>query len=342
MSQYWNEQLGGFNQAANNLSAAFIRRPAFAARNALYQAEAEKNAAMVGEVNARTGLYQNQSDLTSARVKELAQKGQLVEALQNAAPAAQRAMLDGKFDDPAIDQFTGATAALTGVDKGDIQKQMKQGLGTILAMQGKTPMAASVENPVSVNNNAVDNATRANRPVVAGNGSTVFSGDGSTVLGQAATTLAPGATRLSPAAGDDTPEAEGSGIPLPPKSSATDEQAAELERQAKLKVIEANKDTWTPAQVQAYIKTGSPDLAGQGKPAVTQVKDTRGIFARLMNNTPISVTNQPTAAMPAASNSPAAPGGKVRVQHPSGAFGYIPAEQVQDALSQGYKLAPQQ
>jgi hypothetical protein len=29
----------------------------------------------------------------------------------------------------------------------------------------------------------------------------------------------------------------------------------------------------------------------------------------------------------------------VRVQHPSGAFGMIPAEQVQDALSQGYKLA---
>lgn len=70
------------------------------------------------------------------------------------------------------------------------------------------------------------------------------------------------------------------------------------------------------------------------EPAIPAVPATHA--QKITRRVPIGMA---AAAQPPTTNAPAA-GGKVRVQHPSGSFGYIPAEQLQDALSQGFKLAP--
>lgn len=201
-SDYWNRQTAGFQQGANNLATALMRQPAL-------QRQAD-------EQLGRTMVMKSQYDLNNARGQELAQKGALVETLQKVAPQAQAAMLKGNFEDPTVQQFVGATAALTGQNKQDVWKAAKEGMGTMLALQGKTPMAAAVENPVSVQNNQVNADERTGRPMnITG---TMMKPDG-TVLGQAATTLAPGATRLSPVQGAGAPVVTGKGEPLPPHSS---------------------------------------------------------------------------------------------------------------------------
>ena len=64
------------------------------------------------------------------------------------------------------------------------------------------------------------------------------------------------------------------------------------------------------------------------------------LMARQPGDVPTVWNSAPEAAAPALP-APAAPpaAGKVRVQHPNGTFGFIPAEQVDDALKQGFKLA---
>lgn len=57
---------------------------------------------------------------------------------------------------------------------------------------------------------------------------------------------------------------------------------------------------------------------------------------------PMRPAVSPPAAVPAPAmtNAPAAKGGRVRVKAPSGKFGYVPSEQVDQALKEGYTLAP--
>lgn len=209
-SPYWNQQLSGFDQAAGNIGTALMRRP-------LLQRQAD-------EQLGRTMVMKSEYDLNSARAGELLQKGKLVETLQRVAPQAQAAMLKQNFDDPAVQEFVGATAALTGQNKQDVWKAAKQGMGTMLALQGNTPMAAAVEDPVSVQNAQVAADERAKRPVVAGSGATVFGPDGKP-LAEAAYTLNPGQDRFAPvdksqmATNAAPAEPTASGQPMQPKSS---------------------------------------------------------------------------------------------------------------------------
>ena len=133
-----------------------------------------------------------------------------------------------------------------------------------------------------------------------------------------------------------------SGTPLPPKSSGTDNQQAMLQREAALAQIKAHPE-WSTDDVSQFIKTGSTNA-----PAATEVPPPQSsimsaiqpaLMARQPGDVPTVWNSQPEAAAPAEQAPPAPAGGKVRVQHPNGTFGFIPAEQVQDALNQGYKLA---
>ena len=268
--------MSGFNSGMNNIAAALVRRPQMQARNALYQAEAARNAAMIGEVNARTGLINTQAG-------DIQKKQAALEALAEEARGAITTDKQGRYVfDPQ--KAPNLTSALLATSKGG--NDSAQTLGTFMKA-GNSTMESDLDRSNKASIAAAADAERAARPVVAGNGSTVFSGDGSTVLGQAATTLAPGGTRLGPVDDGGNPAVEGAGVPLPAKSSAVDAQQARFEADAKLKMLELNKD-WTPEQMSAFIKTGSPNLPA---PPVTNVKDTRGIFARLINSGTIPVTN---------------------------------------------------
>ena len=272
-----------------------------------------------------------------------------LESLSSESKAAYEAFQSGDMKNPAIGNYIARASKITGESKGDIAGVFRKLTGSAVAGGGDVARGAAIENPVSVANNAASVAERANRPVVAGNGSTVFSPAGEP-LATAATTLAPEATRFAPSTSITNALTQvASGAPLPPKSSATDAQEAELQRQAKMAIITkgVTDSGWTPENVTQFIKTGSTNT-----PAATEVPPPQSsilsaiqpaLMARQPGDVPTVWNSAPEAAAPAAAPATAdqAPGagGKVRVQHPNGTFGFIPAEQVQDALKQGFKLA---
>ena len=335
--------MSGFNSGLNNLATAFARRPMFAARNQLYQAEAQKNQAMVDEVGARTGLYGSQKNKADADTQAVLKKLEATEKLGNLTAPALRAFQAGKLDDPAIDAYVNAASVATDENKGDIVKAFRGLLGTTVAASGDTAKAAAIENPVSVANNAASVAERANRPVVAGNGSTLFTPAGQP-LATAADTLAPGATRFAPSTNITNALTQvASGTALPPKSSGADQQQAELERQAKIETIKKGLDNgWSPEDVTRFINTGTTNAPSEVPPPQSSIMSAiqPALMARQPGDVPTVWNSAPEAAAPALP-APAAPpaAGKVRVQHPNGTFGFIPAEQVDDALKQGFKLA---
>jgi hypothetical protein len=122
-------------------------------------------------------------------------------------------------------------------------------------------------------------------------------------------------------------------------SAASAEAAYETTTQ-EIPAVAAQEADITPAYQPGVIKRffgAEPRPAVTNSPAIPATPATK-----ITRKTPIDLG----AALQrgAAGQAPAAAtptGGKVRVQHPGGSFGYIPAEQVQDALSQGFKLAPQ-
>jgi hypothetical protein len=197
MSPYWESQMAPLNNGVGNLSAGLARLPMIRAQAAmmgqragLYQQEAEKNAADVGLVGAQTD---KEKQITSSLANTLA----LVNKIQTAGPAARTAMLAGKQNDPSIDDLTGAVAALTGANKGDVWKSMASSIGTPRAAAGDVQGAANVENPVSVANNAADNAEKSGRPVIVPSGGTSFTPDGQPIA-TGGVTLNPGQQRFAP------------------------------------------------------------------------------------------------------------------------------------------------
>lgn len=119
-------------------------------------------------------------------------------------------------------------------------------------------------------------------------------------------------------------------------SAAALEQAYQTTTE-EIPAVEGQPADVTPAYEPGAIKRffgAEPRPAVTNAPAIPAQPE-----KKITRRVPISAAVQQPA--PAAqTNAPAPAGGKVRVKHPQGGFGYIPAEQVQDALSQGYTLAP--
>ena len=324
-SPYWQAQVAPFQQGVGSLTAGLTRLPMIQAQGAMLNQRAGLYGQEATEAAARTGLIGAQTDEANSRVAELAQKGALVEALQKYAPAAQAAMAAGKLDDPSIDAFTGADSALTGVNKGDIQKSFATGLGTILARGGNVSGAAAVENPVSVSNNAADNATKAARPVVVPTGGTLMDPTG-TPLGAGGVTLNPGQNRFGPQslagalsanqtgpADVDDPSQQGGEMPAPPLVA----QGQPLP----VKPVATKAPPQLPASVLAPLfKQALANSQGgtNTESAVQAVLDANAKVA-------------PPAGAPTAG--PA----MVRVKHPNGQTGTIPTANLQAALKAGYQ-----
>lgn len=197
MSQYWDSQAAPLNNGLRNLGAGLARLPMYQARAGLYGAQADKANADTDEATARTGLVGAQTETEKAKAADINQKLNLVQALQNITPVATDALMKGDLQDPAIGQYTGALAALTGHNEGDVQKTMAGNLGMLLARGGNVQGAANVVNPVAVANNAADNATTAARPLIVPSGATAMTPSGQP-LGTGGVTLNPGQQRFAP------------------------------------------------------------------------------------------------------------------------------------------------
>jgi len=305
MSPYWQAQMAPLNNGVGNLSAGLMRLPMIraqgqmmGARAGLYQEEAAKNAADVGLVGAQTD---HEKQLTG----NLAQIMALTDTIRQAGPRARAAMLAGNQNDPAIDDLTGAVAALTGANKGDVWKSMQGSIATPRAAAGDVQGAANVANPVSVANNANDNLEKAGRPMIVPSGGTLYTPAGQP-LGTGGFTLNSGQTRFAPqgnlSAGltqdpnDFDPVDQGaatpapaamtpvaSGLPLPAKSTGT---KADTERNRLMADYILKQNGGMPLGAQAPTNSLSNILA--------------------MYDQNQGGTNQPSAATTAAPAAPAA------------------------------------
>src|ERR1043166_5310082 len=129
---YYDRDFDPWVSGIRNIGTMIMQRPAL-------QAQAQDRAAQAEERRQHSMLYQSEIETqkanqgkTKAETEELIRKGSLVDALQKSAPIAQRAIVEGRIDDPSVDQFTGAASALTGLNKDDIAKNIKMGIGTLL------------------------------------------------------------------------------------------------------------------------------------------------------------------------------------------------------------------
>jgi hypothetical protein len=162
MSNYYDRDFDPWARGIRNIGTMIMQQPMLRAQAEQRSRQAQLTGAQTEQAGARTRLL-------DAQTEELVRKGQLVTMLERSAPAAERAFAEGRLDDPSINDFTGAASALTGVNKGDIQKSMKQGIGTMLSRMGQVDEAAAVQNPNAVQKVTADNATR---ETIAGAGNT--------------------------------------------------------------------------------------------------------------------------------------------------------------------------
>ena len=256
-SLYWQNQTAGFQQGMGTIGRALMMRPQLAARSALYQAEAQKNAAEVGEVNARTGLYKNQADKTATETSANNFQLEQVKGITSALLKSGAMTIDPKTGVTTLSPEAGSAlfSAAVGSSKGG--DDMALASGNILKALNAVP-EAGLERQNKSSIAAASDAERAARPVVAGNGSTVFDPDG-TPIGEAATTLSPGQNRFAAKGLGDlfgniqlnqNAQPEATGQPLPAKSSAV--QAA---RRRFVGQVLNNEKLDTPEKRRVAIET---------------------------------------------------------------------------------------
>lgn len=191
-------------------------------REQMAQTAQAREQSMAQEQAAREALLGSQKGLADANTKSVLKKLSLVEALQSKTAPALEALIARDMKNPAIDDYVNTASAATEESKGDVVKALQGLLGSVTAAGGDTARGAALMNPVSVANNAADNAEKAGRPVVAGNGSTVFTPTGQP-MATAATTLNPGQTRFSPSSNISSALTQvAQGQPMQPKTSERD------------------------------------------------------------------------------------------------------------------------
>ena len=175
MSQYVDSQLAGFNAGTRNLTSGLQR---LALMQGMQQQRGPLLAAEAQEAAARTGLIGEQTKGEQAKTAEILQRMNLTTALQNLSPGALAALQKGDTSDPAVGPLLGTVMADTGANKGDTMKALQTGVALLRSSGGDIPGAAGVANPVSVQNNAVNAAERAARPVNVPTGGTLMSPGG--------------------------------------------------------------------------------------------------------------------------------------------------------------------
>jgi len=330
MSPYWQEQMSPWTRASQNISEQLMRLPAMramgqqrAAMGQYYQAHAGQEDAAAEEALARTRLLTAQSvDAESGN------------ASQDRLSAALKKVVTNPNDTDAagdaISEFghyfkKNPDAAAKGV--GDLMSR-------IMAMRGDTNFATQGSlqgGAASIANNQANNARIASTPrVVAPNASLVDPETGQPIaLGNAL--LHPGETLTPPDAETMTypTQAGASGTPIPPKPSPADLQRPVLLRElikGGTSLDSSISGTNAPAGLKLYdalVKAGAPAAAN----APTNATESAGSDG---DNGPFAGPTNP--------NGPAVPiqGAMVRVRHPNGQTGLMPAANLPAALKMGY------
>ena len=210
MSPYWQAQIAPLNQGIGNLSAGLTRLPMIQAQGRMMAQRGQLYGQQAQEAGARTGLIGAQTEHEKALTGQISQMIQYTDDLKQYTPAALADIRAGKDEttSPNIARVVASGVALSGADKKDVFNSMASAAGNMAAIQGKTPQAAGILNPVAVTNNEENNATKtaidaannlrlANAPKVMGPGSTLMTPNGQP-LGTAAYSLNPGQNRFAP------------------------------------------------------------------------------------------------------------------------------------------------
>ena len=255
--------MSGFNRGMGNISTALIRAPLMRQQAALMQARMAEQQQMAQETAARTALLNKQSgqiDYGNSKLNDYADKTAAFDAARSALQDNPSPENKAAYD-KAEAAFMGTAADVKQMPISDFFTAMQKS-SALRNTLGGGPVATSgaLVNPASIANNQADNAEKSARPIVAPNNSTVFSAAGQPVA-TAATTLAPGQDRFAPSTNISSAlQQVAQGQPLPDKSSAADQQAAILAREA---IMAANKDgsgavTNSPGNIMSQFKQVMP------------------------------------------------------------------------------------
>ncbi|MDE2101774.1 MAG: hypothetical protein KGL39_31295 [Patescibacteria group bacterium] len=278
-NQYWNEQTQGFDRGIGNLGQAFMTIPRYAmmakyrqqmlnTMGAREQAEGQESAARTALLTGQLAHLQSGDAAVNAAGKASADYMQNLQVYKDNPTKENLQALE--------DSTTSAAGALSVAQKNGDPQKLATTFQKIIALNsvagGNVQQGANFQDPVSVANNAADNAEKAGRPVVAGNGSTVFTPAGQP-LAMAASTLNPGQTRLAPQnniASALTQVAQGQ--PMQPKSSAYDTAKAQLAKAIILQQGNTGNGTTNTissalAQMQQLDPANPPAAAPAAQPA---------------------------------------------------------------------------
>jgi hypothetical protein len=281
---YYDRDFDPWVSGIRNIGTMIMQRPAL-------QAQAQDRAAQAEERRQRGLLYQQEietqrttADKNKTETQDLIHKGQLVSNLEKFGPLAQRAIIEKRFDDPSIDNFTGAMAGLTGLNKDDIGKSLFESMSRIIARQGDLPGAAAVNDPNAAfkttednatreRMNAADNATKENisntTPWNIPPGAVAIDRTTGKRIALGNLIINPGGKLFTPDEANLTynKEPSASGAPLPPKVSEIDAERARLARASVLNDNERGR-TNAPAVIANFDRlmgtgsTNAPAMTG--------------------------------------------------------------------------------
>ena len=207
-SNYWQSQLAPLNQAAGNLTTGLARLPMLRAQGAMMAQRGQLYGQEAQEATARIGLINDQAEGETIKNGNLARMLALSNQIQKLAPLARSDILAGNQNSQNVQDLVGATAGLTGEKPGAVFQTLRDSIVLGRSANGDVAGAADVQNPTSVNNNQVDNATKlqvdaqnnarlAKAPKIVPSGSTLMTPQGQP-LGAGGYTLGPGQSRFAP------------------------------------------------------------------------------------------------------------------------------------------------
>lgn len=274
MSEYWNQQLGGFNQGMGNIGRALMMAPRFRAlqdyRNQELQIQAAREQAAAKEQDARTTLLTSQNEDTQFRLGQL----------RNVTAALMRSgALKINPDGTTIISPEAAPAILSGiVGSGKGGNDSAMATGNILKALNAVP-EAGLDRQNKVNIAAASDLERANRPIPVSGALMSPEGD---VLGVAPRNVPEGNVVVGQP--DNTPPlatlAQGAPKPVQPKSSAVEGEIA----RAIAKTVMARNST------PDGVVTNTPAAIGQ------QISDAMSRF--VAKQTPQAAPAQPQTNRP--------------------------------------------
>lgn len=298
-NDYWQTQTEPLNRSFGNIAAALTRRPLIQSQAALLQARMAEQQQMAQETAARTRLIQQQTGKLATGDSRLDDYGDKTQsyAAAQAAYAANPNAQTKSALDSATSDFLGAGAKVNNMKVGDIVKALGNSGALQNLVSGSPNFAQAGGMQGQAASVANNQADNTQRANRPMNVTGALMSPTGNILGVAPKNVPQGDTVVGQA-GTPPMTPIAQGAPAPARTTASDTAKAQLVKE----IIAKQGDT------------------GNGG-----------------TNTVQSATGQFDAAMAPIAATPAAGSAVVRVQHPDGTTGTIPAANLPAALKLGYK-----